>query len=120
MLVGAPIAARSRPEWDALVGHFVNPVIMRANFGEEQTFRELCRRAGAAVIGAIEHGEFPFPLLVERLQIVRDPARSPLFQAMISFERPHRAEARNSPAFVFSDEAVRRALGSLKSSRSFC
>src|SRR5579859_4318952 len=31
VLVGAPTAARSRPEWDALVGHFVNPVVMRAN-----------------------------------------------------------------------------------------
>ncbi|MFL6386305.1 MAG: amino acid adenylation domain-containing protein [Terriglobales bacterium] len=114
VLVGAPTAARSRPEWDALVGHFANPVIMRATFGDDPTFRELCRRAGAAVIGAIEHQDFPFPLLVERLQIVRDPARSPLFQAMISFERPHRAEGRNSPAFVFGDEPVRRALGQLE------
>jgi amino acid adenylation domain-containing protein/non-ribosomal peptide synthase protein (TIGR01720 family) len=114
VLVGAPTAARSRPEWDALVGHFANPVIMRATFGDDPTFRELCRRAGAAVVGAIEHQDFPFPLLVERLQIVRDPARSPLFQAMISFERPHRAEGRNSPAFVFGDEPVRRALGQLE------
>lgn len=114
VLVGAPTAARSRVEWDALVGHFANPVIMRAAFGDDPTFRELCRRAGAAVIGAIEHEDFPFPLLVERLQIVRDPARSPLFQAMISFERPHRAEGRNSPAFVFGDEPVRRALGQLE------
>jgi amino acid adenylation domain-containing protein/non-ribosomal peptide synthase protein (TIGR01720 family) len=114
VLVGAPTAARSQPEWDALIGHFANPVIMRATFGDDPTFRELCRRAGAAVVGAIEHQDFPFPLLVERLQIVRDPARSPLFQAMISFERPHRAEGRNSPAFVFGDEPVRRALGQLE------
>jgi len=114
VLVGAPTAARSQPEWDALVGHFANPVVMRATFGDDPTFRELCRRAGAAVVGAIEHQDFPFPLLVERLQIVRDAARSPLFQAMISFERPHRAEGRNSPAFVFGDEPVRRALGQLE------
>ena len=114
VLVGAPTAARSRPEWDALVGHFANPVIMRANFGDNPTFRELCRCAGASVIGAIEHQDFPFPLLVERLQIVRDPARSPLFQAMISFERPHRAEGRNSPAFVFDSEPIRRELGQLE------
>jgi hypothetical protein len=114
VLVGAPTAARSRPEWDALVGHFVNPVVLRANFGDDPTFRELCRRASAAIVGAIEHQDFPFPLLVERLQIIRDPARSPLFQAMISFERPHRIEDRNSPAFVFGNEPVRRALGQLE------
>jgi amino acid adenylation domain-containing protein/non-ribosomal peptide synthase protein (TIGR01720 family) len=114
VLIGSPAAARSQPEWGALVGHFTNPVIMRANFSDDPTFRELCRRAGASVVGAIEHQDFPFPLLVERLQIVRDPARSPLFQAMISFERPHRAEGRNSPAFVVNGEPVRRLLGQLE------
>src|SRR5580765_3598750 len=114
VLVGAPTAARSRPEWDALVGHFANPVVMRANFGDDPTFRELCRHASIAVLGAIEHQDFPFSLLVERLQVVRDPARSPLFQAMISLERPHRADGRYSPAFVFGDEPVRRALGQLE------
>lgn len=114
VLVGAPTAARSQPEWDALVGHFVNPVVMRANFGDDPTFRELCRRASVAVLGAIEHQDFPFSFLVERLQVVRDPARSPLFQAMISLERPHRADGRYSPAFVFGDEPVRRALGQLE------
>jgi amino acid adenylation domain-containing protein/non-ribosomal peptide synthase protein (TIGR01720 family) len=114
VLVGAPTAARSQPEWDALVGHFVNPVVMRANFGEDPTFRELCRRASTTVVGAIEHGDLPFSLLVERLQVVRDPARSPLFQAMISLEQPHRADGPYSPAFVFGDEGVRRALGQLE------
>ena len=114
VLVGAPTAARTQPEWDALVGHFVNPVVMRANFGDDPTFRELCRRASAAVIGAIEHQDFPFSFLVERLQVVRDPARSPLFQAMISLEQPHRADGQYSPAFVFGDEGVRRTLGQLE------
>jgi len=114
VLVGAPTAARSRPEWDALVGHFANPVVMRANFGDDPTFRELCRHASTALLGAIEHQDFPFYVLVERLQVVRDPARSPLFQAMISLERPHRADSRYSPAFVFGDEPVRRTLGQLE------
>lgn len=111
VLVGAPTAARSQPEWDALVGHFVNPVVMRVNFGEDPTFRELCRCASTAVVDAVAHQDLPFSLLVERLQAVRDPARSPLFQAMISFERPHRADSRNSPAFIFGDEPVRSVLG---------
>ena len=114
VLVGAPTAARSQPEWDALVGHFVNPVVMRANFGDDPTFRELCRRASTTVIGAIEHGDLPFSLLVERLQVLRDPTRSPLFQAMISLEQPHRADGLYSPAFVFGDEGVRRTLGQLE------
>src|SRR5689334_16735103 len=114
VLVGAPTAARSQPEWEALVGHFANPVVLRAKLGDDPTFRELCRRASTAVVGAIEHQDFPFSLLVEGLQVVRDPARSPLFQAMISFERPHRAEGQHSPAFVINNEPVRRALGQLE------
>src|ERR1043166_3564256 len=36
VLIGSPAAARSQPEWGALVGHFPNPVIMRANFSRSE------------------------------------------------------------------------------------
>ncbi|HEV8376816.1 MAG TPA: condensation domain-containing protein, partial [Candidatus Polarisedimenticolia bacterium] len=113
VLVGSPAAARSRPEFEAIVGYFVNPLVFRADFSDDPPFRDFLKRSRVAVVGALDHQDFPFPLLVERLQPERDPARSPIFQAMFSFERPHRARARNSPAFLFGEEGTRRPLAGL-------
>ncbi|HZE88371.1 MAG TPA: condensation domain-containing protein, partial [Verrucomicrobiae bacterium] len=113
ILVGTPAAARTRAEFESLVGYFVNPLPMRADFSGDPTFREHLRRAHGTVIGALEHQDFPFPTMVERFRPRRDPSRSPVFQSMFSFERPHRAEARESAAFVFGEDGTRRTLGEL-------
>src|SRR5262249_35047750 len=88
-------------------------VVIRGDFTGNPPFREFLQRARAAVVGALEHQDFPFPLLVERLQPERNPGRSPVFQAMLSLERPHRAEARGSAAFLFGEDGTRRRLGGL-------
>ncbi|MBI3447674.1 MAG: amino acid adenylation domain-containing protein [Acidobacteria bacterium] len=113
IIVGTPAAARTRAEFESLVGYFVNPLPMRADFSGDPTFREHLRRAHGTVIGALEHQDFPFPTMVERFRPRRDPSRSPVFQSMFSFERPHRAEARGSAAFVFGEDGTRRTLGDL-------
>ena len=38
-------------------------------------------------LAAFEHQDYPFDLLVKQLQPERDPARSPLFQAMFAFQQ---------------------------------
>jgi len=113
ILVGSPVAARSRPEFESLIGYFVNPLVFGADFSEDSTAREFLHSTGRAVLSALEHQDFPFPLLVERLNPPRDPRRSPLFQAMFSFERPHRPESRDSPGFLFGEEGRRRSIGGL-------
>ena len=40
--------------------------------------------------GALEHQDYPFPLLVERLRPVRDPGRTPLFQVSFAWEQTRR------------------------------
>ena len=50
----------------------------------DPAFRRFLGAARRDVLGAFEHQDFPFPLLVERLQPERDPGRSPLFQVIAS------------------------------------
>ncbi|WP_414572304.1 HAD-IIIC family phosphatase [Nostoc sp. CCY 9925] len=88
-LVGSPTAGRSRTELARLVGYFVNPVVMRANISVDQTFIELLSRVRDTVLAALEHQDYPFALLVERLQPIRDPSRAPLFQVMFIFQKTH-------------------------------
>ena len=79
------------------MGYFVNPLPLRADLAGEPGFGELLARARRAALEALEHGDFPFPLLAERLRPARDPARSPLFQAMLVLQqrpRPRTIRAR--------------------------
>ena len=85
--VGTPIFARSKTEFMAVVGDFVNPVPMRARFNQDTTFRALVSQLKQTVHEALGAQEFPLPLLVQRLHPTRDAARSPLFDTFFVFQR---------------------------------
>ncbi len=89
ILIGSPMMNRSRPEFEKIVGYFTNPVVLRANLSGDPTFQELLGRSRLCVLDALEHQDYPFPLLVERLQPVRDPSISPLYQVAFAWDRSH-------------------------------
>lgn len=78
VVVASPTYGRDSDELEGVVGYFVNPVPLRADFSGEPTFRALLAQVGQTVLGALEHQNYPFPLIVERLGIPSDPSRQPL------------------------------------------
>ena len=83
--VGVPTSGRDgrgAEDLSDVVGYFVNPVPMRAELAGDPCLTDLLDRGRASALAAFEHAELPFPLLAERLQPERDPARSPIFQVM--------------------------------------
>ena len=80
ILVGSPTAGRSRSEFEPLIGYFVNPVVLRTDLSSNPRFVDLVARVRTTVIDALKHADYPFPLLVQRLNPERDPSRSPVFQ----------------------------------------
>ncbi len=87
ILVGTPTAGRSRPEFARLVGYFASPVVMRADLSGNPSFRTFLQQVRQTVAEALDHQDYPFPLLVEKLYQSRDPSRPPLCQAGFDFER---------------------------------
>src|SRR6266704_3178965 len=87
ILIGTTTLGRSRAELEKIVGYVANPVVLRANLSGNPTFKELLGRVRQTVIGALEHQDYPFPLLVERLQPKRDASYSPLFQTLFVLDR---------------------------------
>src|SRR5216683_2638398 len=88
ILVGTPMVGRSRSELERVIGYLANPVVLRTNLSGNPTFKELLGRVRRTVIAALEHQDYPFPLLVERLQPKRDASYSPIFQVVFVWDRP--------------------------------
>ncbi|MEW6367287.1 MAG: amino acid adenylation domain-containing protein [Acidobacteriota bacterium] len=91
IVIGAPMAGRSRAQLSNMLGYFVNPVALRTESSGDATFSEHLARARRTVLGAFEHQDYPFATVVEQIQPARDPSRTPVFQVMLALQ--------NAPAF---------------------
>lgn len=90
ILVGSAMAGRTHPELAGLMGYFVNPVGMRADFSNDLSFNTLLEQVRKTVLDALDHQDFPPALLAERLRIVhRDASRPPLFETTFIYEKAH-------------------------------
>uniref|UniRef100_UPI00389A2598 amino acid adenylation domain-containing protein n=1 Tax=Mycobacterium sp. HUMS_1102779 TaxID=3383487 RepID=UPI00389A2598 len=90
LIIGSPFACRDRAALEDLVGYLTNPLALRADLHDDPTFTVLLGRIKDTVQGALEHQDYPFPLLVERLAPVRDAGRTPLFQVAFTWEQTRR------------------------------
>ena len=86
MVVGTPIAGRTRPEIEGLIGFFVNMLALRVEVSPEESFRKLVGRARETCLGAYAHQDVPFEQLVDALRPERDLSRTPLFQLLFGVQ----------------------------------
>jgi amino acid adenylation domain-containing protein len=101
--VGSPVAVRTRPELENLLGCFINTVVFRLDFTGEPTGRELVRRTGDCVLAAVAHQDLPFERLVAELRPARDPGVGQLLQVMFNY---HDAMTVEGPAAEVRAEPI--------------
>nr|WP_318646575.1 non-ribosomal peptide synthetase [Pseudomonas sp. Pdm06] len=86
VVIGSPVANRTRSEVEGLIGFFVNTLAVRIDLSGAPTVETLLARVKAQALGAQAHQDLPFEQVVEVLKPVRSLAHSPLFQAMLSWQ----------------------------------
>lgn len=60
LTVGTPLAGRTEPGTDRMVGYFVNPAVLRTTVPDTGTFRDLIQHCARVVIAAHAHGSTPY------------------------------------------------------------
>jgi len=90
IVVGCPIANRTRPETERMIGFFINTLVMRADFSGDPGFRDLLRQTREAALGAYAHRDLPFEHLVDELKLERNLSYTPLFQVAFQLQTARR------------------------------
>ncbi|MCC6924104.1 MAG: amino acid adenylation domain-containing protein, partial [Nitrosomonas sp.] len=99
--IGIPLANRDRSEVEAVIGFFVNTVVVRLSIQGQLPVHELLQVVRAAMIDAQAHPDLPFEQLVDALGVERDLDRNPLFQAMYNHQQ-RAYDALNIPGLEIS------------------
>jgi mycobactin peptide synthetase MbtE len=81
--LGTPVAGRTEPELDQLIGFFINIVVLRNDLSGNPTLRDVLRRARELALAAYAHQDLPFDRVVDAVSPVRSLSHNPLFGVVV-------------------------------------
>ncbi|HEX2762572.1 MAG TPA: amino acid adenylation domain-containing protein [Allosphingosinicella sp.] len=84
VVLGIPVAGRTRPELERIVGLFVNLLALRMRVPGEESFTAHLDRARDALSEAFTHQEVPLDQVVRAVNPPRDLSRHPIFQVTVN------------------------------------
>ncbi|MCV7360726.1 amino acid adenylation domain-containing protein [Mycolicibacterium neworleansense] len=96
--VGFPIAGRSDPALDELVGVFINTLVLRVELDGDPTGADLLAQVRRRSLAAYEHQDVPFEMVVDRLNPVRSLTHHPLVQVLVAWQNVSKQDDDRTPA----------------------
>ena len=87
IVIGTPIANRTQPELEPLIGFFVNNLVLRTTFDPEQSFRGLLQCVQESVIEAFDHQDVAIENIVKAINPDRSSVRNPIYQLLFSCQK---------------------------------
>ncbi|MEP7339013.1 MAG: amino acid adenylation domain-containing protein, partial [Acidobacteriota bacterium] len=80
--VGTLVANRNCVETEAMIGLFVNTLVIRSFLSTDLTYRQAIRQVRETVLGAFNHQDIPFELLLQELEREREMERTTLVEVL--------------------------------------
>ncbi len=80
LLVGSPVAGRTRTELEPIIGMFMNTLVLRTVLAGDPTFGEIVRRVRTTALEAYDHQDLPLERLIDAVLPARGAGRPPLYQ----------------------------------------
>ena len=88
LTIATTSAGRHHSELEALMGYFLDTLVLRVSLASDPTFAELAMQCKEVLLGALANDGIPFSMLVKELSQERARNRHPFFQVMFSLEPP--------------------------------
>lgn len=82
LLVGTDVAGRNHPDFENIVGFFVNLLPLRSRLKRGARFADFVTQTKHSTLSAFEHQNLPFDELIDLLDIKRDRRWNPLVQIL--------------------------------------
>jgi amino acid adenylation domain-containing protein len=86
IVMGTPVAGRDHPDLEALIGLFINTVVLRTKLDGNPRFVDLLARNRQGIVDALSHQHVPFDMVVEELKPRRTTSYTPLFQVLFNLQ----------------------------------
>ena len=86
IVVGTPAANRMQKELEAVVGFFINSLVLRTQLKPQQSFLSFLQHTRQVNIDAQQYQDVPFDVVVEQVNPTRSNAYAPLYQLMFTMD----------------------------------
>ncbi|PKV11643.1 non-ribosomal peptide synthetase [Xanthomonas prunicola] len=93
VVIGTPVANRTRSELEPLIGLFVNTQALCIDLRADPSVAGLLAQVRATALAAQQHQDLPFEQLIAALNPARNLAHHPVFQAMFTWQSAAASES---------------------------
>jgi amino acid adenylation domain-containing protein len=87
IIVGTPIEGRRHTDLEPIIGMFINTLALRNYPSGNKTFKVFLKEIKEKTLRDFENQDYPFEDLVEKVSLVRDMGRNPLFDTMFAMQK---------------------------------
>ena len=105
IVVGTPVANRTRPEFRSVVGCFINMLALRTEVHESDLFTDLLSSVRRTCLEGFANAELPFERVVSELSLERSLSRHPLYQVIFQLQN-YPVPPMEADGIVMSSEGV--------------
>ena len=92
LVVGYPVAGREHADLDNIIGMFVNTVALKIPLNPAASFFETLAAVKEKCLEAFQNQDYPFDILVDKLNYRRDAGRNPIFDTLFVLQNQDMGE----------------------------